>query len=61
MKKAGIGMLLVALVSTRLIADESLKYWPQPACRGVFRRMPRTYGLRPSGKYTKNYWTPIGP
>ena len=38
MKKAPIGMLLVALVSTRLIADESLKYWPQwrgPTWNGV--------------------------
>ncbi|MCH8218435.1 MAG: PQQ-binding-like beta-propeller repeat protein [Planctomycetes bacterium] len=38
MKKARIGMLLVALVSTRLIADESLKYWPQwrgPTWNGV--------------------------
>ncbi len=42
MQKARIGMLLVGLVSTRLIADDvadaSLKYWPQwrgPTWNGV--------------------------
>ncbi len=42
MKNAGFGLLLVALVSTRLmaddVADEALKYWPQwrgPTWNGV--------------------------
>ena len=42
MKKASIGILLVALISTRLVADdvadEALKYWPQwrgPIWNGV--------------------------